>query len=145
MKAYISCPMSEPFELVLSVEEILKEKGYSVDYWKRKEKYNKRMSNYDIFVLIPGDNRFDLNNRHGDLDLSIGCSKEYDDFYNHMIDDFDLDDLEPRMFLAYKNAARLQIYELDFDDFKAIPGTNIKSILEHANVAKKDKIFDACY
>jgi hypothetical protein len=140
MTAYISCPMSESFNLVLEVEEILKKKGYKADYWKRNEKYNKRMSDYDIFVLIPEDNMFDVGaNKFGDIDLSRGCSSEYENFYiynNH-----------EEIYIAYTNQSRLQIYKFDTEEFKGIPGTNLKSIIEQKPLDDNtsSKIFDACY
>lgn len=139
MTAYISCPMSESFNLVLEVEEILKKKGYKADYWKRNEKYNKRMLDYDIFVLIPEDNMFDVGtNKFGDIDLSRGCSSEYEDFCTYN---------DGEVYIAYRNQSRLQIYRFDTIEFKGIPGTNLKSIIEQKPIddTSSSKIFDAYY
>lgn len=140
MKAYISCPMSEPFSLVQEVEAILKKKGYKTDYWERNKKYNKNMSDYDIFVLIPEDNLFDIGaNKFGEIDLSRGCSSEFNDFYDHNYNE---------MYIAYRNQSRLQIYKFDPKEYKGIPGTNLKSIVEQTPPTtdnNSSKIFDACY
>lgn len=100
MKAYISCPLSENWSKVLTVQKHLVDLGYEVTKFHRGEVYEDTMlKESDIFVLISQNNQFDFFQKN----MSAGCKKELDIAA----------DMQKPLYLAYWKAdTTLKIYHL---------------------------------
>lgn len=82
MKAYISCPLDEPWSKVEDLKEWLESSGYEASYHIRGERYSDRkLREADIFILILPNNKVNVNEEmmtrgcHGELITAL-CLKK---------------------------------------------------------------------
>jgi len=73
MKAYISCPLTEPLEKIHQVSAFTQTKNIQSVWYPRGTTYSDTaFKSADIFILITPNNQFDMPF----ADLTAGCQKE---------------------------------------------------------------------
>jgi hypothetical protein len=107
IKVYISCPSTQPVKKTEAVANLIHNYrlNTNVSYWIKGDIYDKKMSDYNVFVLMTNDNSFNgLVNQ-----LPSGCARELIEAHCHDL----------HIMLAYtKLSGEIRLYDLNVNEIR---------------------------